>query len=301
MFSVVIPLYNKEKCIANTIQSVLDQTFADFEIIVVNDGSTDNGLSIVQSFEDDRITIIHKPNGGVSSARNQGIKEAKYEWIAFLDADDFWDPNYLKEMESLIRDFPEASIFGCAIGNCSAVKQPIIDLSLPPLYRGIIQHYFQHARSTFLFSSSSVVVSKNAILTIGGFDERIHMGEDIDVWYRINMKFKSAFYNKVLSHYNLDAPNRAMNKKREFTKSYWCYTSKYKEFEIENEEFQKFINWYRCRGILDLFQHYEINNFIMKDYMATINIDRIPLKWKIYCKSPFYFKKIIAILYKYIQ
>jgi len=91
MFSVVIPLYNKERSVKNTIESVLNQTFQDFEVIVVNDGSTDNSLEVVKSFNDERIRIINQKNSGVSSARNRGIKEAKYEWIAFLDADDLWE------------------------------------------------------------------------------------------------------------------------------------------------------------------------------------------------------------------
>ena len=80
MFSVVIPLYNKELSIKNTIQSVLNQTFQDFEIVVVNDGSTDNSLHVLKEIDDTRIRIINKTNGGVSSARNRGIKEAKFRW-----------------------------------------------------------------------------------------------------------------------------------------------------------------------------------------------------------------------------
>lgn len=90
-FSIVIPLYNKEKSITTTINSVLNQTCGDFELIIVNDGSTDTSLEIVQSIKDERIRIINQKNGGVSSARNQGIIEAKFDWIAFLDADDLWE------------------------------------------------------------------------------------------------------------------------------------------------------------------------------------------------------------------
>lgn len=83
MFSVVIPLYNKELSIGNTIQSVLDQTCQDFEIIVVNDGSTDNSAAVVEAIEDDRIRLIHQENQGVSAARNRGIEETRGEWVAF--------------------------------------------------------------------------------------------------------------------------------------------------------------------------------------------------------------------------
>ena len=90
MISVVIPLYNKEKQIKRTLQSVLTQTFQDFEIVIVNDGSTDNSTIEVEKIKDSRIRLIHQENAGVSAARNKGIEEAKYELIAFLDADDEW-------------------------------------------------------------------------------------------------------------------------------------------------------------------------------------------------------------------
>src|SRR5690554_7052561 len=96
MFSVVIPLYNKELSINNTIQSVLNQTFQDYEIVVVNDGSTDKSLEVVKQINDFRIRIINKLNGGVSSARNRGIEESKFDWIAFLDGDDLWMENHLE-------------------------------------------------------------------------------------------------------------------------------------------------------------------------------------------------------------
>src|SRR5690554_5521626 len=99
MFSVVIPLYNKELSISNTIQSVLDQTFQNFEIVIVNDGSTDNSVKEVEKFDDKRIRLIHQENQGVSAARNRGIKEARYEWIAFLDGDDLWEKEHLEEYE----------------------------------------------------------------------------------------------------------------------------------------------------------------------------------------------------------
>ena len=115
MISVVIPLYNKEQSIAATIQSVLAQTYTDYEIIVVDDGSTDNSLKVVQErvseLENERVRIIHQENAGVSAARNKGILESKGKYIAFLDADDLWAPNYLATLAALIADFPNAGLY----------------------------------------------------------------------------------------------------------------------------------------------------------------------------------------------
>src|SRR5687767_2996559 len=96
MITVIIPLYNKEKSILDTVYSVLNQTYKDFELLIINDGSKDNSLKVVQSISDPRVVIIDKPNGGVSSARNAGILNAKNEYLAFLDGDDIWHPEHLK-------------------------------------------------------------------------------------------------------------------------------------------------------------------------------------------------------------
>src|SRR5574344_715427 len=111
MISVVIPLYNKERYIEKTIHSVLKQSFNKFEIVVVNDGSTDNSLAIVESIRDSRIRVFDQKNSGVSAARNRGIKEAKYDFIAFLDGDDEWLSNHLPIIANLIDKYPSCGVF----------------------------------------------------------------------------------------------------------------------------------------------------------------------------------------------
>ena len=105
-FSIIIPVYNKETFLENTIKSVLQQSFTDFELIIINDGSTDNSESKIKSFSDPRITYLKKENGGVSTARNLGIEMAAASYITFIDADDYWYPNFLEEMVSSIEQFP---------------------------------------------------------------------------------------------------------------------------------------------------------------------------------------------------
>lgn len=110
MFSVVIPLYNKSENITRTLKSVQEQTHTDFEIVIVNDGSTDDSVEKVEDFKDSRIKLYHKKNGGVSDARNYGISRSTRPFIAFMDADDLWKPNYLEEMAKLIEEYPEAGM-----------------------------------------------------------------------------------------------------------------------------------------------------------------------------------------------
>lgn len=112
MITVVVPLYNKAGSIGHTIQTVLNQTFQDFEIVIVDDGSTDASVAEVQKFNDPRIRIISQANAGVSAARNRGIAEAKGEYVALLDADDRWMPGYLDEQMSLASKYQSCAIFG---------------------------------------------------------------------------------------------------------------------------------------------------------------------------------------------
>jgi glycosyltransferase involved in cell wall biosynthesis len=104
MISVIIPLYNKAHTIVNTLNTVLRQTFQDFEIVIVNDGSTDNGVEVITTaFNDVRIKIINQANGGVSGARNTGADAAQYNYLAFLDADDEWKLGYLAKIYEAIK------------------------------------------------------------------------------------------------------------------------------------------------------------------------------------------------------
>ena len=111
IISVVIPLYNKEKKIEYTLKSVFTQTFQNFEIVIVDDGSTDNSVEEVEKFTDSRIRLIHQTNAGVSAARNRGIEAASGELIAFLDADDVWMPEYLATQYGLYQKYPECSVY----------------------------------------------------------------------------------------------------------------------------------------------------------------------------------------------
>ena len=133
MISVVIPLYNKEKQIANTLHSVLRQTFQNFEIVVVDDGSTDNSVQEVEKVNDIRIRIVHQKNAGVSAARNKGIEEARYDLIAFLDADDKWDQEYLQTQYGLYEKYSDCSVYACnyVFQDVSGIMKNTIIRKLP--------------------------------------------------------------------------------------------------------------------------------------------------------------------------
>ena len=177
MISVVIPLYNKEKNILATLQSVCAQTYTDFEVLVVDDGSTDNGAAIVANSSDTRVRLIQKENRGVCSARNRGIQEAKGEYVALLDADDQWDAHYLEEQVKMIQDFPDAAMWGINFAELSDGKLiRRLETGLPEGYRGYVENYFQMPkRVSDLFCSSSVMIRRGVFDKVGYFDE-------VDLW-----------------------------------------------------------------------------------------------------------------------
>jgi glycosyltransferase involved in cell wall biosynthesis len=183
IISIVIPLYNKEIEVSRAIKSVLNQTVQDFELIVVNDGSTDKGPDVVRAINDPRIRMINEENGGVSAARNRGIKETRSELIAFLDADDEWMPSFLETIFRLRRNYPSCSVFATnyLYGHINGSFTPPIIRELPGFpWEGIFKNYFKVAsKSNPPIWSSAVALTKKAITSIGGFPVGITFGEDL--------------------------------------------------------------------------------------------------------------------------
>lgn len=208
--SVVMPLYNKELEVARAIRSVLAQTFRNFELIVVNDGSTDGSVDQVNLVIDSRIRLIHQLNRGVSEARNRGVSEAKSDLVAFIDADDEWGSDFLHEIISLRRDFPGCDVFAVCyyrVGSSGEHFLPVIR-GMPSGYRGILTHYFAiAAKSDPPIHASSVAVSRDAILAIGGFPHGTLEGEDLLTWARLASHYRIAYLNLPCNKYYLPIEN----------------------------------------------------------------------------------------------
>ncbi len=220
MFSVIIPLYNKSTYIAKAIKSVLTQTYQKFELIVVNDGSTDNSLEVVQQFNNSTIQqfkILNQPNVGVSIARNNGINAAKYDYIAFLDADDWWDVHFLEEMNGLIKRYSNAGIYSSSyyIVKHSVNRNSNIGVS-DGFNEGVINYFKVYSQTlTMPVWTSATVMKKNIFIEQNGFNPKLKLGEDFDLWVRIALKYPVVFMNKPLAFYNQDVElqHRAVGKK----------------------------------------------------------------------------------------
>jgi hypothetical protein len=212
--TVVIPLYNKETYVRRAVDSVLAQTFTDFEVIVVNDGSTDNGPALVRQYNDPRVRLIDQENRGVSAARNRGIAEAGGELIAFLDADDEWRPAYLEVVCHLREKYPEAGMYATAylIRDACGNQRGAGIRGVPSAedWEGVVANYFRAARlGEPPVTSSSACIPRHVFLDIGGFPEGVTYGEDLDTWTRIAGKYPVAISNVRAVIYHGDDPGRA--------------------------------------------------------------------------------------------
>jgi len=200
LFSVVIPLYNKESTIAATIKSVLQQDYSHFEVVIVDDGSTDNSLQLASKFTDNRISIYKRAHKGVSAARNYAVSKSKFDFIAFLDADDSWEPNYLREMLCLICKYPNCALFGSAY---KVIKRNCVETIGDNIKEGTIANYFRERLQHRIMRTSATIVKKVVLKRVGGFPVGMVGGEDEYTWTKIALRNSLAFTPKILATYNL--------------------------------------------------------------------------------------------------
>jgi glycosyltransferase involved in cell wall biosynthesis len=181
--SVIIPAYNAAWCIRRALDSVLAQTFTDYEIIVVNDGSRDETLAVIAGYGD-VVRVVDKANGGLSSARNAGIRAARGTYVAFLDADDRWLPEKLQRQVTLMQS--DATLGFCS--TAASVEDPDgkqLNIWACPRWSGsLLEHLFRE-NAAVAGSGSGVLVKRVVLLQVGDFDESLRSLEDIDMWMRL--------------------------------------------------------------------------------------------------------------------
>ncbi len=272
-FSIVIPVYNKEKFVAKTIESVLAQTFADYEIIIVNDGSTDQSESKILAFQDNRIQYYSKQNEGVALARNFGIEKANANYVCFLDADDFWFPNFLETMHHFISKFREQKVFACAIEIETQNKTIQAQYSIPKNADFDIVSFFEASQKECVLWTSSVCIHKSVFEKVGAFDTKIKHGEDTELWIRIGLQFPIVFIRKILARYVYDEESISRNSNYFFEP----YTfEKYALEEKQNPELKKFMDLNRFSAVIK----YNINGDWKSSMELSSEIDLKNLNWK---------------------
>jgi GT2 family glycosyltransferase len=205
--AVVIPLYNKRDWIRRCLDSIQSQTFQEFEACIVDDGSTDDSDLVAAAFKSDpRFRLIRQENRGVAAARNKGIAETTAPLVAFLDADDEWEPGFLDCIVALTHRYPEAAVFASAYRRCFGPGQPTdceIVLRLQGHRRaGIVDRYLRYMPSGDFISSSSVAIRREVLVRERGFPEGVTLGEDRDLWARIGIAHSLAYDPRVLATYH---------------------------------------------------------------------------------------------------
>jgi len=207
-FSICISLYNKQKYISETINSLLKQSYKNFEIVIVNDGSTDDSAAIVEKLQkqDNRIKLINQENKGVSVARNVGVENAKYDYVCLLDADDGWCENYLQIMRDMVVKFPKHKFFSLRheiVESDGRILYPTVGVE--DGFCGEVEDFLKlYATHDGLVHTSSVCLDKEFFLSLGGFPEGIICGEDTYLWILYGLKTNLIFCNKICTHYYRD-------------------------------------------------------------------------------------------------
>lgn len=205
-FSVIIPLYNKEREIEGTIRSVLSQTRLPDEIVVVDDGSTDRSAGIVQRIDSPLIRLVAQPNAGECAARNRAIAEARGEYLALIDADDEWEPGFLAEIEAMIGEFP-----GCGL-YCTGFSVVSHDGVFPARgldRRGVVGNFFRDSAHRYIAIPSASCIPREVIDTVGGFPEGMKMAGDLYMWIKIARRYRVCYSPERLARYSKVASNRS--------------------------------------------------------------------------------------------
>lgn len=261
-FSVIIPLYNKAPYIRKALESVWSQTFRDFELIVVDDGSSDDSLSVAKDViagSGINARLIHQENAGVSSARNNGVAASRGDYICFLDADDWWAPDFLEQMDGLINEYPDAGIYGTNYYIISRGKQRVA-LHLPST--GYINYCDCYRRMQMPLWTGAVCIPKSVFSEMNGFKRHLKLGEDFDLWIRIALKAKVAYLDEPLAYYYQDSDPTWRGTGHLIKPQYhMLWNLGYLEDEEKtNPDYKRLIDELRTYGLMSYFLSHKYRN-----------------------------------------
>lgn len=274
--SIIIPLYNKRNSLRNCIQSVLNQTYKKFELIIVDDGSTDGSEEVVKEFSDDRIRFERKENGGVSSARNRGVKLAKNPWIAFLDADDIWAEWHLETIVHLFESEPLALVLSTSIDTF--VSSQGVESKLNSVSKEFNHYLIKDLHKDWLekkqvICSSSAVVHISCFARVGYFREDLIKGEDTDFWARLFEHFTFAKTDMITAFYRIESiegnASRSVNSVKKYEVYYfkpqwfiWSSKTLY-QFHVIYRYLKHFIYYKQPKNLLLLCLRYNFGLFVV--------------------------------------
>lgn len=298
-FSVIIPLYNKADYVSDCLNSALEQTFTDYEIVIVNDGSTDSSVAIVESISSDKIKLFHQENLGASKARNNGASFAKGNYIAFLDADDIWKPNHLECLNASIDLHPSAGLFA----NNYAIKYS--DTHILPAKLNIktshskpivVDDFFKASMYDTLVWTSAAAIRKEKFFTYNMFNPIYLSSQDLDLWIRIALKELVVFNPKSTMIYNKSIEG-SLGKYEDNEARYILFNS-FLEYENDNIYLKKYLDIKRYGLALRTKINGETK--IYKDTLKTIDFKNLNLKQKFLLNTPAFLLQSLNKIRPYI-
>lgn len=297
-FSIVIPLYNKAPYVAKAIQSVLVQTYTDYELIVMDDGSEDDSFCIAQKAIEGHgnCHLYRQKNAGVSMARNNGVALSQGEYLCFLDADDWWEPAFLEEMSKLIAEFPDAGIYGTnyTIVNETKHKTRLAPIGVEPGFeKGVINYCQVYAKTLAMpLTSISVAIPKSVFNETGGFPKGIKLGEDFLLWVHIALKHKVAFLNKPLANYNQDVEvaNRGTNHLHNPSEHMLWNLTDLEPLEKTNADYKQLVDTLRACSLQPYYLDHRYQE-AAKVELSKVDWDKQPKQRACFYKKPLWLLK----------
>ena len=260
-YSVVMPLYNKEQYVERAIASVFNQQCTDgeavlqYELIVVDDGSSDRSASVAAKCIDghSNCKLVQQRNSGVGAARNRGVAESTGEYVCFLDADDWWEPSFLQQINRLIHACPNAGIYCTGYYLVKNGKQSIAPIGVEKDFEsGYIDYCRTYCRTLCMpVTSSSSAVRRGCFDAVGGFDEKLSFGEDFHLWIRLALKYPVALVNRPLANYFQDLPpmKRATRRLHNPERHMLWNLGSMEAAERENKEVKRLFDLLRSGGL----------------------------------------------------
>ena len=305
-FSVIIPLYNKAPYVSKAIGSVLAQTFTDYELVVVDDGSRDDSAEMAAKAMDGRANcrLIRQENAGVSMARNNGVAASQGDYLCFLDADDWWEPTFLAEMSKLIAEFPEAGIYGTnyTIVNETKHKTRVAPIGVEVGFeKGYINYCQVYAKTLAMpLWTGAVCIPHPVFDEMHGFPKGIKLGEDFLLWIHIALKHKVAFLNMPLAFYNqdVDAANRGVGRLHNPEEHMLWNLTDLEPLEQSNADYKQLVDNLRTYGLYPYFLSRKYHDAAKKE-LDKVDWVRQPEKTKNRYHQPLVWQRMVYRLKKF--
>ena len=290
-----MPLYNKAPYVRKAVESVVGQTCKDWELWVVDDGSTDGSGDIVEAVTDSRIHLLRQENAGVGAARNNGVAASHGEYLCFLDADDWWEPTFLEEMAGLIERHPDAGIYGTGYYIVKNGRKRVAPIGVEESFtEGEINYCQVYAKTLCMpLTSISVCMRRTVFEAAGGFPTDIKLGEDFLLWINIALKHPVVLKNKPLSNYNqdVDVAYRGTHHLHDPKEHMLWNLGHLASFEKTNSDYKRLIDNLRIYALMPYYLSKEYHNEAERE-LANVDWSQQPARSRGLYSTPLWMLRI---------